>query len=45
MSKIWDRTWKVIAEELKRCKLLCAFCHRDIHKNDRAKTNTQIVKV
>jgi len=31
-AKGYTRSWKSVAEELKKCILLCANCHREIHE-------------
>lgn len=33
ISKIANRSWSDIRQELKKCILVCANCHREIHQN------------
>lgn len=33
------RSWKRVSEEVRKCDLLCANCHREIHVEERQKTS------
>lgn len=35
LGVMWSYSWKRIKEELSKCVLLCANCHRIIHKEER----------
>ena len=32
-NKGYTRSWDIIKEELDKCILVCANCHREIHEN------------
>ena len=34
-SKGYTRSWQKVKQELEKCALLCANCHREIHSNKR----------
>lgn len=31
IGKIWFKAWPKIMQELKKCKLVCSNCHKEIH--------------
>jgi len=34
LSKVWNsKTWEKLLPEIKKCVLLCANCHREVHNN------------
>ena len=43
-SKGYTRSWKQILEELKKCVLLCANCHREIHAGMQLPQETVVEK-
>lgn len=34
ISNLYNRSWNVIKEELDKCQLLCANCHRELHSKE-----------
>lgn len=38
------RSWARIKKEVKKCELLCANCHREIHVEER-KNNAKLLKI
>lgn len=40
-NKGYTRSWAKVKEELDKCKLLCANCHREIHSKSAASTGNR----
>lgn len=43
-SRGYTRSWKRVREELDKCLLLCANCHREIHANLQLQRETAVEK-
>lgn len=44
ISRIWDKRWSIIEKEIKKCKLLCDNCHRELHYNNDITEERRITK-